>query len=85
MTEKTLTEKTLTEKTLFYLLVKGDETAAIAVARARNAEILDHSLSAFGGETLIRARAPYLAIAEWFSEPGSAPFPPGTLLYYREL
>lgn len=67
------------------LLVKGSKDEACAAARQRKVELLEATertpTETFCLAELSQARRIY----DWFGDPGQAPFPPGTLLYFVDL
>jgi hypothetical protein len=69
----------------YSIIVKGCGIAARAAARQHSCEPLELGCYNYGSTTFVVAGS-LLSLTEWLCEPPKqAPFPVGTLLYYREL
>ena len=74
---------------MIQLLVKGNKFEAVRAAAAHNIPAAFYrELPRDTGtvETLLRVHdAHRKAVSDWFAEPGTAPFPAGALLFFRDL
>lgn len=67
------------------VVVKGTSLQATEAARLR--DIPAHYVTGHKGQSILNVDASYVSeVAHWFcEEPNTAPFPPGTCLYYKYL
>lgn len=64
------------------LIVKGQEHEAERAAHAHGFKI-ENVQAGKHGDTVIRALGSYALASAWLCEPGEAPYPAGSLLYYK--
>lgn len=69
----------------FWLIIKGPEHETAYEAAALRGIRLDSTGPIRDGQICGEGFADYRTVAAWFDETHDAPFPPGALLWFRQL
>lgn len=69
---------------MIQLMIKGDVRVAIAALEKRQIEPIAGSFKTHNDVMLVMVRdGDWKKVSDWFGEPGTAPYPPGSLLHYQ--
>lgn len=66
-----------------FLIIKGSLSEAIEAAKVRGIALIGESAGTYGSIYCHCDASHESIVREWFNEPGNAPFPAGSLLFFN--